>query len=92
MNGTTQSFGVAAFRSRQHTTMFENKLRDLGLPASTISTPHEITIGCGISVRFQLQNLQAVRMVLEKNRKVLNSFVGFYDARFEGVKLKVRPL
>ena len=47
-----QSFGIGAFRSRTQVLRMEDALRRAGLNAGVISTPREVAIGCGLSVRF----------------------------------------
>ena len=48
------SFGIASFRSRTQVLRMEDALRRAGLAAGVISTPREVAMGCGLSVRFDL--------------------------------------
>jgi len=54
------SFGIASFRSRTQVLRLEEALRRSGLSAGIISTPHEVAMGCGLSVRFDLRDAQQV--------------------------------
>ena len=49
------SFGIASFRSRTQVLRLEDALRRAGLHAGVISTPREVAMGCGLSVRFELE-------------------------------------
>ena len=50
----SSSFGIAAFRSRTQVLRLEDALHRAGLSAGVISTPRQVAIGCGLSVRFEL--------------------------------------
>ena len=56
-----ESFGIAAFRSRQQVMRFENALRREGIFARVVTTPREVAMGCGLSVRFELNDLSRVK-------------------------------
>lgn len=45
-------FDIVAFRSRSHALRFSQILKDSGYPNHIISTPKEVSIGCGLSVKF----------------------------------------
>jgi len=84
------AYGIAAFRSRQQVLAFEAALRRAGLEASVIHTPHEIAIGCGLSVRFRSDQYDAVRRIYE--RHPMTAFVGFYLAEPQGTRLNLKPM
>lgn len=46
------SYAIASFRSRQQVFGFESALKRAGLRAEVVSTPREVALGCGLSVRF----------------------------------------
>ena len=54
-------YGVAAFRSRQQVLRFESALRQRGVPTGVVTTPRDISMGCGLSVRFPMERLGEVR-------------------------------
>ena len=72
----TESFGVAAFRSRQQVLRFESALRRAGLSAEVVSTPRDVSIGCGLSVRFSLHQADQVMSVF--HRIGPSNLIGFY--------------
>ena len=84
------SYGIAAFRSRQQVLAFEKALREAGLRVRVIHTPHEIAIGCGLSVRFAESDAAQVRAALR--RRAYPAFVGLYLATPQGARLILKPL
>lgn len=47
-----ETFDIIAFRSRQHAFHFSQILRDQGIGSQVMSTPKEVALGCGLSIRF----------------------------------------
>lgn len=84
------AFGVAAFRSRQQVLWFEAALRQRGVPVSVISTPRDISMGCGLSARFPLSYTRQVRMALQGFNT--QNLIGLYRAEYDGARLRVAPL
>lgn len=82
-------YGVAAFRSRQQVLRFEAALRRQGIPARVVTTPRDIAMGCGLSVRFPMEYLQEVRRALRT--QPTGNLIGLYRAEYDGVRLRVRP-
>ena len=70
-------FGIASFRSRQQVFAFEGALSRQGLRAEVVSTPREVALGCGLSVRFQMQDLEKVRRAVAAQRPT--NLVGIYQ-------------
>ena len=85
-----EAYGVAAFRSRQHVLWFEQALRRYGVPVSVISTPRDISMGCGLSVRFPLSRTAEVRRALREINSA--NLIGLYRAEYDGARLRVAPL
>jgi len=84
-------FGIAAFRSRQQVMRFEAALRRSGIRAQAISTPRDVSIGCGLSVRFELSDAAAVQQVYRQTRP--GNLIGFYRVeRRAGSRPLVSPL
>ena len=71
-----ETFGIAAFRSRQQVMRFDAALRRAGTPADVISTPREVAVGCGLSVQFDLRDARAVMNVFRQAPSV--NLIGFY--------------
>ena len=72
-------FGIASFRSRQQVMQLESALRRMGVPTSIVTTPRDVSLGCGLSVRFELSDASAVRDVYQHTRP--GNLIGFYQVR-----------
>lgn len=83
-------YGVAAFRSRQQVLRFEAALKRLGVPARVVTTPRDIAMGCGLSVRFPMEALPDVRRALLMSNP--GNLIGLYRAEYDGVRLRVAPV
>ena len=75
-------FGIAAFRSRQQVLLFEGALRRAGIRTQVVATPHDVAIGCGLSVRFEVQDTQPVLDVYNQTRP--GNLIGFYHVERHG--------
>ena len=86
-----ETFGIAAFRSRQQVMRFDSALRRAGIPCDIISTPREVALGCGLSVGFDLQNARAVQDIYRRSRP--GNLIGFYQVTLlPGRRPQVTPL
>ena len=77
-----ESFGIASFRSRQQVMAFERTLRRLGLSVSVMTTPRAVALGCGLSVRFELEDVEQVRRVVGK--LPVTGLIGLYRVHAHG--------
>ena len=78
----TETFGIASFRSRQQVLKFEGALRREGIRTSIITTPRDVSMGCGLSIRFELEDYPAVREICAHLRP--SNLIGFYRITREG--------
>lgn len=85
-----EPFAFAAFRSRQYVMEFDAKLKRAGVLAGVINTPHEVALGCGLSVKFPLADYPKARAIYESYRP--HAFVGFYKAEFKGMRMECSAL
>ena len=86
-----EQFGIAAFRSRQQVMGFERSLHRAGVPAGVITTPRSVSVGCGLSVRFELRDAMDVYAVYQTARP--GNLIGFYRVvRDAAGRTHVRPL
>ena len=84
-------FGIASFRSRQQVLKFEGALRRGGVRAEVITTPRDVSIGCGLSIRFELGDRGRVMEVYQALRP--SNLIGFYQVeRTEGQRTVTKPL
>ena len=85
------SFGIAACRARTQVLRMEEALRRAGLSAGVISTPRQVAIGCGLSVRFELSELRQVMAVYRRLNPT--ALVGFYRVDDFGTRdIRLTPL
>ena len=86
-----EKFGMASFRSRQQVMNFERDLRRSGVRTSIITTPRAVSLGCGLSVRFELRDQQAVKAVFQATQP--GNLIGFYQvSRSNYARPEIRPL
>ena len=72
----SEIFGIAAFRSRQQVLRFESALKRSGVRAGVVATPRDVAIGCGLSVKFDLNDTQNVMRAYMQSRP--SNLIGFY--------------
>lgn len=85
------SFGLAAFRSRTQVLRFEDALRRAGLASGIVSTPREVAMGCGLSVRFELSQFPQVFSIYRRLNP--SAFIGFYRVDDYGTRqMRLTPL
>lgn len=77
-----ETFGIAAFRSRQQVLRLESALRREGVPVSIITTPRDVALGCGLSVSFRMEDLERVERVIAAARP--QNMVGVYRVERAG--------
>ncbi|MBR5302048.1 MAG: DUF3343 domain-containing protein [Clostridia bacterium] len=85
------SFGIASFRSRTQVLHLEDALRRAGLTAGVISTPREVAMGCGLSVRFELADYPQVVSIYRRMNP--GALIGFYRVDHYGTRqMRLSPL
>lgn len=72
-----ETFGIAAFRSRQQVLLLESALKREGLNVNVITTPRDVALGCGLSVRFHMDDLARVEQVIHIQKPT--HLVGIYQ-------------
>ena len=86
-----ETFGIASFRSRQQVMKFESALRREGVRVSIITTPRDVAVGCGLSIRFELSDFDQVARVYRLSSP--SNLIGFYRVqRREGERARCTPL
>jgi len=70
-------FGIAAFRSRQQVLRFESALKRAAIRVQVVSTPRDVAVGCGLSVRFDMRDADRVMAVYQRAQP--NNLIGFYQ-------------
>ena len=86
-----QPFGIASFRSRTQVLRMEDALRRSGVSAGVVSTPREVAMGCGLSVRFELADYPRVQSVYRRLNP--GALIGFYRVEGYGTRnIRLTPL
>ena len=83
-------FGIAAFRSRQQVLRFEDALHREGIPCGVVTTPRAVALGCGLSVRFDMENADRVRRVLQRENP--GNLIGLYRVEQTGGRPNIYPI
>ena len=83
-------YGIAAFRSRQQVLHFEDALRREGLNVGIVTTPRAVAMGCGLSVRFDIEDADRVKWALK--RISTGSLIGLYRVENGGVRPVIMPI
>ncbi len=85
-----EPFAIASFRSRQAVFRLEALLRQKGVESRVISTPRAVSLGCGLSLRFDLSRFPAVLSVYRAGN--VPNLIGFYRVEPGQAGLRVSPL
>lgn len=86
-----EQYGIGAFRSRQQVMRFDSALRRAGVKTRIVSTPRDVSIGCGLSVQFDLKDSEKVAQVYRQSRP--GNLIGFYRVEKENrASPRVSPL
>ena len=68
---------LAVFRSRTETINFANILKSYGVRVMIVTTPRQINVSCGISVRFGKEHLEKAKDILA--RRKFSTFAGVFE-------------
>ena len=83
-------YGIAAYRSRQQVLMLESALRREGVNVKIVTTPREVSMGCGLSARFELS--EAPRVARTVQRMNTGNLIGLYRVVYANGRTKLSPL
>ncbi len=77
-----EDYGIAAYRSRTQVLQLESALKRSGVSCQVINTPREVALGCGLSVRFALRDVEAVRRAIDRSPH--GGLIGMYRVNTGG--------
>lgn len=80
---------LAVFRSRTQSLDYSERLNGYGVLASTMATPKEAKIGCGLCVKFDARFFVRAKAILKTGN--YTTFKGFYKLDFIGGRTSVLP-
>ena len=81
---------IFVFRSKTDVFNFYENLRERGIPVSTVGTPKEAGIGCGLAVKTGAQNYISAKSVLYALRPT--SFYGVYQTIRRGERVSTSKI
>lgn len=76
-------YGLVVFDSTHEAIKTETLAKDNHVHARLIGTPGKIVAGCGLSLRYDLDDTDSLRDLLDKNNV---TYKGFYCALRDGLK------
>lgn len=76
-----EEYGIVTFNSTHHAISGEKIFKDKEIPFKTIPTPREITLSCGLSILFSLEDIDKVK---ELHSNEILSIKGIYKYTIEG--------
>lgn len=85
----TEEFGVITFDSTHHAIKGESILKEVQIPFKTIPTPREITLSCGLSIRFDLMDFDKILESIDEKELAIK---GIYRYTKEEGKAKLEKL
>ena len=85
-----EAYGIAAYRSRQQVLMLESALRREGVNVKIVTTPREVSMGCGLSARFELSDAPHVARTVR--RMNTGNLIGLYRVEYANGRTKLSPL
>lgn len=83
-------YGIAAFRSRQQVLYFEDVLRKNGISAGIVTTPRAVALGCGLSVRYDIEDVDRVRNMLRRANP--GNLIGLYRVEQDRARTQIVTL
>ena len=82
-------YGIAAYRSRQQVLMLESALRREGVNVKIVTTPREVSMGCGLSARCELSDAPHVARTVR--RMNTGNLIGLYRVEYANGRTKLSP-
>ncbi|HAJ77688.1 MAG TPA: hypothetical protein DCO89_01290 [Clostridiales bacterium] len=81
---------IAVFSLRTSTMQFNSALNRGGVKSLVIETPKAASASCGISVRFDIKNLERAKDILKQSG--IKNFVRFYRVSFMYNQTRLTPV
>ena len=82
-------YGVITFKSTHHTIQFENFLNEEEIHFKTIPTPREITKSCGLAILFNLDDLNYIKDIIEKNEVKIEAIYKYTKSKLKSSAEKI---
>lgn len=86
---STELFNVVTFESTHHAIRGEKYFKEIGLVIKTIPTPREITASCGLSIRFDINDIDKVKEIIAERELAIE---GIYEITKENFKKTAKKI
>lgn len=67
-------FYIVSFNSTHHAIRSEKLLLDIGLKIMTLPTPREVAASCGLSIKFEIDDIDKIKSILKENSIDIKGF------------------
>lgn len=84
-----EEYGIVTFESTTHAIKGEKILKDLKLKFKTIPTPREISSSCGLSIRFDLNDLNIVNNTINANNLAVKGIYRYIKKNSANIAEKI---
>lgn len=84
-----EEYGIVTFESTAHAIRGEKILKDLKLKFKTIPTPREISSSCGLSIRFDLNDLSIVNNIINVNNLAVKGIYRYIKKNSANIAEKI---
>lgn len=81
---------IASFRSRSQVYSFADTMKKSGLYYEIVTTPKEVSLGCGLAVKMNKNNISDARSII--NNYYYENFSGFYVVTEKGLRREVKSI
>lgn len=86
----TDEFGIITFQSTHHAIKGESILKEIQIPFKTIPTPREITLSCGLSIKFDLTDLDKILKSIEEKELAIKGIYRY--TKEEGITKLIKVI
>ena len=80
---------LAVFRSRAQSLDYASRLNKYGVSATTMPTPKEVKMGCGLCVKFDARDYARAQAIMKLGK--YSNFKGFYKLDFVNGRVCATP-
>lgn len=81
---------IASFRSRSQVYSFADTMKKSGLYFEIVTTPREISLGCGLAVKIDKKDISEAHSII--NNYYYENFSGFYLVSEKGFRREVKSI
>lgn len=83
-----ENYAVATFKSTHYTIQAEEVFKENNISFKTIPTPREITVSCGLSILFTLDDAPKARELIDNGDLVIDSLYKYTKGVSPGAKVE----